>query len=306
MSYKVLVIMIYYLSLIVNVNYASVDDKFNYDNMIGYWELDNKAISISIYKEGLHYKYHVKSTDRDTHGNLEFTKSPNELELSFKSLYAVDPLDMEISASYYNGDILIQNYGNSMNNYLKFSYGGDKYLRFKKLKGISVTLDWQDSIASISAKNISHYYYLLPSHFLDCEQSGFQTLKSRESEIKIKDIKNGYIQFLGNSEITVFKNRKMGIDIIAVQIGGSGAANTCGSVNSLFQLIPECSIWIKRDHLLPENCTHDQLYEKYSDEDILPYFDLPQQGLIIKVLDENSTKEMKKLKWNGEKFIVQK
>ncbi len=271
------------------------------EKVIGYWELPDKKLSISIYKEKELFYYSVKSNNRDATGEVTFTESSSNLYLTFKGLFASEPSNMEIDAAFNGTDLIIQNYGNSMNNYTKFEGVGGKYLSFEKAKGINVDEShWSDSIVSLSQMKIEDYYLLLPLHFLDCEetQSKLRNIKGRKSEIVIKDSPNGYIQFFSNAELCLFKNRKNNTDIIAVQIGRSGAGSNCGSINHLYQLIPEHGIWIKRDDLLPKGHTIEELYKG----EVLPYFALPRKGLSIKIIDEESENQIGTLKWNGERF----
>lgn len=165
---------------------------------------------------------------------------------------------------------------------------------------------WQDSIAELKQKNIHDYFLLLPSNFLDCEniKEGYSSIQKRETLCNVIDIKNGYIQFLKVAEMALFKNRSDSIDIIAVQIGKCGAGATCGAVNEIMQFLPKEKKWKFKKDLLPTGYTYKELYEKYIDDDICPYFKLPQKGLVIKIVDENQEKDMFQMKWNGEKFFL--
>lgn len=69
---------------------------------------------------------------RNAIGKLSFSESG--LYLTFKEFYAVEPSTMEIIAAFDGANIIIQNYGNSMNNYMKFNECGGKYLNFEKQK----------------------------------------------------------------------------------------------------------------------------------------------------------------------------
>ena len=175
-----------------------------------------------------------------------------------------------------------------------------------KADKFSIDFKWQDSISQKTKKNILDYFLLLPSTYLDCEmiQNGFPTLDDRKDLCQTIDLKNGYIKFFRNAEIVLFRNRKDSIDFIAIQIGKCGAGSTCGGINEILEYLPEQKKWQKRDDLLPDGYSHKQLYEKYIDKDICPYFVLPQYGFILTVKDENSGKNISTLKWNGSRFTV--
>lgn len=271
------------------------------EKVIGYWELPQRELAISIYKENGNFQYHVKSKNRDERGKVSFSESDPNLYLTFKGLFASEPSTMEIDAAFDGTSLVVQNYGNSMNYYTKFEGVDGKYLTFNKVKGITVDdTPWSDSIMALSKKSIEDYYLLLPMKFLDCEemQQELRTVKGRKYEIAVKDSPNGYIQFFRTAEICLFKNRKNNTDIIAVQIGRSGAGTNCGAINQLYQLIPEHHIWIERDDLLPKGYTVEELYKG----EILPYYALPRKGLSIEIMDEESNSRIGTLTWNGEKF----
>ncbi len=167
---------------------------------------------------------------------------------------------------------------------------------------------WQSQIAAKTVKTVEDYYLLLPSSIMDCENiaKGLPTIEERKKEIRISDVKNGYLAFFNASQVAVFKNRAEKLDVIAIQSGQSGAGNTCGAVNSVFTFDIAKKTWIKRDDLLPKGYTHVELYQKLSDRDILPYFDLPQKGTEIKIKDENNDSTISILKWNGQCFLLKK
>ncbi len=173
------------------------------------------------------------------------------------------------------------------------------------IKTKSFEFEWQKAIAQKEQKTIEDYFLLLPSRFLDCEnvEAGLPTQKLRMSIIGIKDLKNGYIQFDRTSEIVLFINRVENINILGVQIGKSGAGNTCGSINSFYQYDSSSNLWLERDDILPEGFTHNALYNKYSAADQYPYFKLPQFGLNLEVRAEDSEKILCILKWDGQKFV---
>jgi hypothetical protein len=163
---------------------------------------------------------------------------------------------------------------------------------------------WQDTIAMKKNLNVLDYFLLLPSSILNCEnpQQDFKTAKERLTLPTKIDIKNGYISFFKAAELTLFKNRKNNIDIIALQIGKCGAGSTCGGTNSLMQFQRTSRKWALRNDLLPNGCTHEELYEKHIDQNICPYFKLPATGLVISVKDESTDSTLEQFEWDGTKF----
>lgn len=58
----------------------------------------------------------------------------------FESLYGDNP-KIEVQSKYENESIIIQNYGNSMNPFSRFSECTSKYLLLKKLTKININKD---------------------------------------------------------------------------------------------------------------------------------------------------------------------
>jgi hypothetical protein len=170
----------------------------------------------------------------------------------------------------------------------------------------STNFAWQNSIAETRKKNIQDYFLLLPSVFLDCENvaQGFPSLKKRLALITKNDPKNGYLAFMKNSEIALFRNKKEESDFLVVQIGRSGVGNTCECHNQVIQFNSNSKKWKIRDDLLPQGYTQKELYDKLSDLEIFPYFELPKKGYEIKVRNENSDSTLYRMKWDGTKFII--
>jgi hypothetical protein len=166
--------------------------------------------------------------------------------------------------------------------------------------------DWQMAIASRPTKTVEDYFLLLPAEILDCENTskGFQTLKERKALIRKSDVRNGYLSFFKTAQIAIFKNREKSYDIIAIQIGKSGSGSTCGGINRLLQFNSNTKTWRQRDDLLPRGFIFEDLYNRLSDKDILPYFLLPQKGLEIKIQDESKDSTISIIKWNGKEFLL--
>lgn len=177
---------------------------------------------------------------------------------------------------------------------------------------------WQKSLAEKKKKNIKDYFLLLPTDFLDCEHMrdfderfAYSTKERREELITKVDLKNGYLEFGGpQSQLAIFKDVTSKKDIIAVQIGGCGAGNTCGAINALMQL--EGATWKFRVDLLPQGKTLEELYyEELRTDAVCPYFDLPQYGTTILVRNECLVNECKpravvaRYLWSGERFVIE-
>lgn len=181
-----------------------------------------------------------------------------------------------------------------------YSYSADSSL--------SATYDWQTPISEKSKKTVEDYFLLLPSSILDCEyvSHGLPTRVEREKIIGKKDIRNGYLGFFKTAQIAVFKNRSDKSDVIAIQVGKSGAGTTCGGLNTLLQFDSTSKAWKKREDLLPKGFTFEELYERYSGGDVYPYFDLPQKGLDLQIKEEGKDSVLSVLKWNGTRFVLKK
>lgn len=162
---------------------------------------------------------------------------------------------------------------------------------------------WQKDIANKSNKNIKDYFLLIPSTFINCEgaeRGAYSTIDKREKKIKKIDLKNGYLQFNKKAQLVLYKDRKNNVDIVAIQSGGCGAANTCGALNTLIEF--KNNVWKFRIDLLPQGKMMEDLY--YTDA-VCPYFDLPQFGTTILIKDENNENSIvAKYEWTKERFII--
>jgi len=169
----------------------------------------------------------------------------------------------------------------------------------------SIKNDWQAAIAKKPSKTIEDYFLLLPGSMLDCENEakGYPTVKERKAIARNIDIKNGYVSFFNAAQLALFRNRDAKVDIIAIQIGKSGAGASCGSENSLLQFDSDKKSWKRREDLLPKNLTFDELFKSLSKLDLEPYFYLPQKGVDIQVKDESKDSILAILHWNGKRFI---
>ena len=80
---------------------------------------------ISLKLDGYHYK--IKTSIRDQEGFLAINESEEGVYFKFIGLLGTEPQD-EIEGKYIDHKIVIQNFGNSMNQYLNFSECDTKYL----------------------------------------------------------------------------------------------------------------------------------------------------------------------------------
>ncbi|MBL3658882.1 hypothetical protein [Fulvivirga sediminis] len=75
--------------------------------------------------------YHLETSKRKLKGTIEILKNNQQVYLLFKRLIGDDPGE-DVSGKYEDNSIIIQNYGNSMNQYTRLSECSDKYLVLKK------------------------------------------------------------------------------------------------------------------------------------------------------------------------------
>ena len=87
------------------------------------------VLTVTSLKDGLHYA--IKTNTREQGGRLEVTKSDSDVYLNFVGLLGSAPKE-EVSGQYIDNKIVIQNYGNSMNQYILFSECDMKYIELLK------------------------------------------------------------------------------------------------------------------------------------------------------------------------------
>ena len=95
------------------------------------------TIEIQNYFRG-NYKYILKTEKRDLKGRLQLSFDKNGYVAYFKGIKFNEPRkgfeNEYISASVHNDTIKIQNYGNSMNNYLQINECDQKFIYLVKDK----------------------------------------------------------------------------------------------------------------------------------------------------------------------------
>jgi hypothetical protein len=94
-------------------------------------EENSCQLSISITKDGQNYKYRILGDKLDCWGNLIVENVDGDLYFTFDGQIAENK-PKTVSAKFVDGSIIIQNYGNSMNEYNYFKQCEEKYLEFKK------------------------------------------------------------------------------------------------------------------------------------------------------------------------------
>lgn len=101
----------------------------------GIYKLDNNNCFIELLitsnKDDFHYR--IKTNKLEKEGRLEITKNENEVCFKFIGLFGTEPKE-EISGQYMNKIIVIQNYGNEMNEFIRISECDMKYLELEKIE----------------------------------------------------------------------------------------------------------------------------------------------------------------------------
>ena len=90
-------------------------------------------IEVIITSQNDGYRYKIKTSAREKEGRLEITKTGKEVYLKFIGLPGTKPND-EIEGQFINNTIAIQNYGNSMNEYIQFGECDSKYFELLKIE----------------------------------------------------------------------------------------------------------------------------------------------------------------------------
>ncbi len=94
-------------------------------------ETDDCNLEVNILKDNTKYMYKISTTERKADGLLTLSMEGKNVYLHFKGLLADDP-PVTVSGAFLEGMVVIQNYGNSMNQYTTFSECGPKYLELLK------------------------------------------------------------------------------------------------------------------------------------------------------------------------------
>ena len=89
-------------------------------------------MKIVITKLNGEYQYEITSEYRNQSGLLKVSETETDTYFNFDGLLGVNPKE-EIGGKYMNETIFIQNSGNAMNQYLKFSECDNKYIELEKI-----------------------------------------------------------------------------------------------------------------------------------------------------------------------------
>ena len=100
---------------------------------VGTYKTNDKTCPIEIVITSQNNKYHYKITtsSKEQEGNVDVTKSDNEVYFDFIGLHGSDK-KANISGQYMDKKIVIQNDGNSMNAYTNFSECDMKFIELSK------------------------------------------------------------------------------------------------------------------------------------------------------------------------------
>ena len=94
---------------------------------------NNCFIELFITSNKDNFQYRIKTNKIEKEGRLEITKNENEVYFKFIGLLGTETKE-EISGQYMNKKIVIQNYGNAMNQFIRFSECDMKYLELEKIE----------------------------------------------------------------------------------------------------------------------------------------------------------------------------
>jgi len=88
-------------------------------------------LTIAITKENQNFNYQIKGENLDCTGKLIIEDFEGEIYFTFDGQIAENAPKV-VSAKFVDNSIMVQNYGNSMNEYNYFKQCEEKFLEFKK------------------------------------------------------------------------------------------------------------------------------------------------------------------------------
>jgi hypothetical protein len=150
------------------------------------------------------------------------------------------------------------------------------------------------------SKNVLDYYQLLPSNVLEKEGT----------KVIVKDTSNGYLKiegaFDGYIEVALFR-RKDGTAVLL--IGTTYCGPVCGT--DLEAKEYKKGTWFDlADKILPK-LTEDRVRAKFRKDrkdpqaEMISYiYELPRNGTVIKINDDESGDLIYKLAWKNNKFVI--
>ncbi len=106
-----------------------VSSEFDYSGIYSIIDKTVCELTITIQKKGNGFLYKINNSE----GKVEIIKQDSETYLNFIALNGDSPKG-DVEAKYENETLIIQNEGNSMNQYTNFKNCDAKYLELKKIK----------------------------------------------------------------------------------------------------------------------------------------------------------------------------
>lgn len=102
-------------------------------DIVGYYRLPETGcdLALTIIKQNDKLKYYFKGEHIDIEGIAILSKENDDFYITFDGPIGGYPAKT-VTGQYTNNSIIIQNYGNSMNNYTYFPDCDEKYLEFAK------------------------------------------------------------------------------------------------------------------------------------------------------------------------------
>ncbi|GEM_PF-1443983 len=124
------------MMILITISSCGKSNKKDIQEFTGTYKLDDNnncfiELLVTSNKDDFHYR--IKTNKLEKEGRLEITKNENEVYFKFIGLFGTEPKE-EISGQYMDKKIVIQNYGNAMNEFTIFSECDMKYLELEKFE----------------------------------------------------------------------------------------------------------------------------------------------------------------------------
>lgn len=159
-------------------------------------------------------------------------------------------------------------------------------------------------------QTVLDYFLAVPSEYLGIAKHS----EDRAKVVEKKDLKNSYLKlgglWEGWGDAALFKNSD-GSKTFAIQTIGCGPA--CGT-ESLFFLQYKNGKWIDVTAKILPKVSENELFRvmkcinPQTEESVITYYELPQIGTTVKLIDDNATGNQNKIlyefSWNGAKFTA--
>lgn len=157
------------------------------------------------------------------------------------------------------------------------------------------------------AKNVLDYFLELPNEYFVCEMAKIYNKAERNTLIKHKNVKNGFIKAeadIGNIEVALFKDKIKNRDILAV-FAQCGPGCMCQKTGFLVQNTN--LTWQNiTDEIFPSEAQISKFIFNDENRDIFYKFIIPEFGTTIKVLEWDTEEHLCNLKWESGKFMLKK